>query len=180
MLYRCLTIVVALSWICAPASAEVLSLKKDKSKVEFVGKKTDGSHKGGFKEFKSEAVADMESPDRSSLKMEIDTSSLWSDDEKLTEHLKNPDFFDVRKFPKIVFETTSIEHSSEGAATLVGKLTLLDKTVELKVPCKTAVTDDAVVLEADFKLDRTKWGMTYGKGKINDEVEIKATLHFER
>jgi polyisoprenoid-binding protein YceI len=57
---------------------------------------------------------------------------------------------------------------------------MLDKTSELRVPCHASLSDSELILEADFKLDRTKWGMTYGKGKINDEVVIKATLHFDR
>jgi polyisoprenoid-binding protein YceI len=35
-------------------------------------------------------------------------------------------------------------------------------------------------LTAEFKLDRTKFGMEYGKGKINDEVEVTASLAFKR
>jgi len=180
MLCRCVALLVACSWLAAPAFAESLTLVKDKSKIEFTGKKPDGAHKGGFKEFKSEANAEVDAPERSSLKLEIMTDSLWSDDEKLTTHLKNPDFFDVKKFPKIVFETTAIEGAGSDSAVLVGKLTMLEKTAELRVPCKTSVNGESIVLQADFKLDRTKWGMAYGKGKINDEVEIKATLHFER
>jgi polyisoprenoid-binding protein YceI len=42
------------------------------------------------------------------------------------------------------------------------------------------VSDSGIVLTAEFKLDRTKWGMSYGKGKINDEVDITANLHFNR
>ena len=171
---------LAVLFVAAPAFAETWELNSEKSKIDFVGKKTDGSHKGGFKKFKAEAKADLESPQNGSLKLEIQTDSLWSDDDKLTEHLKNPDFFDVRKFPKITFETTGIDASSEDNVQLIGKLTMLEKTVEIKIPCKATIADGAATLKADFKLDRTKFGMSYGKGKINDEVEITATLVFKR
>ena len=180
MFVRCFSLLVALSWLVAPAFAQTLTLNKEKSKIDFVGKKSDGAHKGGFKEFKTEAKADMDAPEKSALKLEIDTTSLWSDDAKLTEHLKNPDFFDVRKYPKITFESTKIEVNGDETATLIGKLTMLDKTAEVKVPCKTSLSDSGIVLTAEFKLDRTKWGMSYGKGKINDEVDITANLHFNR
>jgi len=173
-------LLLAVAVALCPAYAEEWKLNAEKSKIDFVGKKTDGAHKGGFKTFKAEAKADLENPQNGSLKLEIETESLWSDDQKLTEHLKNPDFFDVRKFPKITFESTSIDAASEDNVQLVGKMTMLGKTVEVKVPCKAVLTDGSATLTAEFKLDRTKFGMNYGKGKINDEVEINATLVFKR
>ena len=107
------------------------------------------------------------------------TDSLWSDDEKLTGHLKNPDFFDVKKYPTIKFESTKIEHS-DGKAKITGKLTMLDKTVEVKIPTTSEVTDSSLKVVGDFKIDRTKWGMNYGKGKVDDEVELKVVLMFPR
>jgi polyisoprenoid-binding protein YceI len=180
MLLRSIATVALLAFVASPALAEKLNLNKKESKISFVGKKTDGEHKGGFKEFKAEGEANLEAPDKSKLKIEIDTTSLWSDDEKLTDHLKNPDFFDVKKYPSITFEMTGMEGVGSESPTLIGKLTMLGQTSELKVPCQASVTDSELVLDADFKLDRTKWGMTYGKGKINEEVVIKATMHFDR
>ena len=164
----------------SPAYAETWTLDAEKSKIDFVGKKPDGAHKGGFKGFKSEVKADLENPQNGSMKLEIEAESLWSDDPKLTEHLKNPDFFDVRKYPKITFETTAINAASEDDVQLTGKMTMLGKTVEVKVPCKATIAEGTATLKADFKLDRTKFGMMYGKGKINDEVEITANLVFKR
>jgi polyisoprenoid-binding protein YceI len=180
MFIRCFSLVVVLSWLAVPSFAQTLKLNKEKSKIDFVGKKTDGAHKGGFKVFSTEAKADMDAPENSSLKIEIETDSLWSDDAKLTDHLKNPDFFNVRKYPKIVFESTKIEVDGDESATMTGKLTMLDKTVEIKVPCKTSLGETGITLNAEFKLDRTQFGMSYGKGKINDEVEIDCTLQFDR
>ena len=163
----------------SPAYAENWTLDAEKSKIDFVGKKPDGAHKGGFKGFKSEVKADLENPQNGSMKLEIEAESLWSDDPKLTEHLKNPDFFDVKKYPTIKFESTKIDMQGE-EGTITGKLTLLDKTIEVKVPVKAEVSDSSVKVIADFKIDRTKWGMNYGKGKIDDEVSLKAELVFAR
>jgi len=165
------------AWIGAGFAAETFKIDGEKSKIDFVGKKPDGQHKGGFKKVTGEALVDAENPEKGSIKLEIDTESLWSDDAKLTDHLKNPDFFNVRKFPKIRFESTKVEITGEGEGVLTGKLTLLEKTLETKVPVKAAVTDDGCIqLKATFKLDRTKWGMNYGVGKINNEVDLVADL----
>ncbi len=161
------------------AAADKLTLIEDKSKISFVGKKPEGEHKGGFKKFKVDALADHEDMSKSSLKIVIDTESLWSDDEKLTGHLKNADFFDVKKYPTATFESTKIEKVSDTEIKFHGKLTMLGKTEEIVVPAKVAASDEKIQINADFKIDRTKWGMNYGKGKINDEVGMTAELVFK-
>ncbi len=163
----------------APTFAQTLKSDKEKSKIDFVGKKPDGKHAGGFKDFKSEVKVDLESPEKSSITIEIATDSLWSDNEMLTGHLKNPDFFDVKKYPTIKFESTKVE-VSENSATITGKMTMLDKTVEIKIPTTSALDEKSLKLTADFKIDRTKWGMNYGKGKVDDEVALKVVLVFPR
>lgn len=170
--------IVALVCSCEPAfAADTMKVNTEKSKVDFVGKKTDGQHKGGFKKVTGEAVVNHDEPDKGSLKLTIETPSIWSDDAKLTDHLKNPDFFNVAKFPTITFESTKIELKGEGEAEVTGKLTMLGKTVETKVPIKAAMPDDNTLeLKATFKIDRTKWGMNYGEGKINKEVELVAEI----
>jgi polyisoprenoid-binding protein YceI len=182
MFRRFMTIAVFVCSVSGLACAgEKLTLDQEKSKIEFVGSKADGQHEGGFKTFTADAVADIEDPSKGSLSIEIETDSLWSDDEKLTNHLKNPDFFDVRKYPKITFKATKIDHNEENkTVTIVGTMKMLDKEVEVKVPCAPAVTEAAVTIKADFKIDRTKWGMTYGEGKINNDVAIRAVLVFNR
>ena len=161
------------------SAAETLKLNAEKSKIEFVGKKPDGKHVGGFKKFKANALADFENPSAGSLEIMIDTPSLWSDDDKLTNHLKNPDFFDVRKFPQVTFKTTKIT-ADEESAEMTGDMTMLGKKVEVTVPAKVEVTEEAITVVAEFKIDRTKWGMDYGVGKIDNEVEITATMVFDR
>ncbi len=168
------TVFSSISWAAQP-----VTLVAEKSKIEFVGKKTDGQHAGGFKKFDIEATVDFENPQNGTMLIKIDATSLFSDDNKLTDHLKNPDFFDVRKHPKIVFKMTAIE-ANEKEATLTGILTMLGKDVEVKVPCKVEHADELLSVQAEFKIDRTKWGMNYGAGKIENDVAITAQLVFKQ
>ncbi len=161
-----------------PLSAAELDAKA--SKINFVGRKPDGSHEGGFKEFSAEAKLSPESLADGTLVIEIDTTSLWSDNPKLTNHLKNPDFFDVRKYPKIKFESTKMTATdTPNAGVVTGNLTMLGKTNEVQVPIVCKVENGICNLKAEFKIDRTKWGMTYGEGKVDAIVDINATLVFK-
>ncbi len=166
-------------WILAFA-ANSPTLVAEKSKIEFVGSKPSGSHKGGFKTFTVEGNIDWDNLSNSSLKINIDATSLWADDGGLTSHIKNRDFFNVGNFSKIQFDTTKIELGNDGVATVSGKLTMLDQSIDMSIPCKIAITDSGLTVTAKFTIDRTKWGMNYGQGRVNNDVEISATLAFAK
>jgi polyisoprenoid-binding protein YceI len=166
------------------AGAEELALVKESSKIEFVGSKPEGQHKGGFKAFEVNAIADFETPGRSSINIQIDTTSLWSDDDRLTNHLKSPDFFDVRKHPAITFESTEIVpkegDDEQPRATIKGTMEMLGKAVAVEIPAEVTVSENSIRLQANFTIDRTQWGMSYGQGKINNAVKISTDFTFKR
>ena len=186
MLYRFALSSIAALALSVNALAETFQLDKENSKIEFVGSKPpkDGkveSHTGGFKEFGSVFVFSPEKEAESKLVIEIEAASLTSDNPKLTDHLKHPDFFDVKKYPDIRFEATGYEKDKEDESKgiLKGNLKLLDKTQEVSVPYKVEKSDSHVTIIAAFKIDRTKWGMTYGVPNVNAEVDIKSTLKYK-
>jgi polyisoprenoid-binding protein YceI len=164
-------------WVVVHA-ADRLTLVKEKSQIEFVGTKPGGSHRGGFKRFTVDAAADWGDLSKSSFKIDIDASSLWSDNNGLTGHLNNSDFFDVPRYPNITFETTRIELKSANQAVVNGTLTMLGKAVEVAIPCDVEVTAGGLQVKSEFKIDRTQWGMTHGR--VDDEVEIAARFVFGR
>ena len=180
--------IVAFSLASTTASvrADELKLEKKDSKITFVGGKPDGTtHEGGFKEFEATVNADFENPTNSSLNITIKTASLWADDEKLANHLKSPDFFGVRKHPAITFESMEIvpkesDQEDGGLATIKGNLHMLGKKVAVDIPVQASVTEESIDLTAEFEIDRTQWGMTYGKGKINNEVKISVRFKMKR
>src|SRR5437870_2458914 len=97
-------------------------LNGDNTKITFVGTKPTGKHDGGFKKLSGTAKM---SGDPTSLKvdLEIDLTSIYTDTEKLTGHLKSPDFFDVKNHPKSKFTVTKVEKDKEkDMYKLTGKL----------------------------------------------------------
>ena len=178
--------VLGLANFAVSAQADELKFEKKGSKISFVGGKPDGTtHAGGFKEFEVKATADFEDPTKSSLNITINTASLWADDEKLASHLKSPDFFGVRKHPTITFESTEIvpkesDQQDGDLATIKGDMHMLGKKVAVDIPVKAKVTEESIDLSAEFKIDRTQWGMTYGEGKIDKEVKITVRFKMKR
>src|SRR5688572_1102821 len=77
------------------------------STIGFTGSKVTGKHDGGFKKFAGKInVAGGKITGSPEIKISMD--STWSDNDRLTGHLKSPDFFDAAKFPTATFTVTSI------------------------------------------------------------------------
>jgi polyisoprenoid-binding protein YceI len=148
------------------------------STLGFVGSKITGSHDGGFAEFEGTIEVVNGDPTKSSVKVLIDVTSLWADDDRLTKHLKSPDFFDVENLPEAIFESTAIE-AAEGGYTVTGNLTLHGVTKSIAFPAQIEIAPDRVTALAEFFVKRFDFEIVYpGKPDdlIRDEVVIKFDL----
>jgi polyisoprenoid-binding protein YceI len=168
---KMMTTVLAFAALTSAALAAEIKypLTGSNTKVEWTGTKSDGKHNGGFKKLKGSAIVDDD--DGLSFDVEIDCGSLYSDNEKLTGHLKSPDFFSVKEHPTAKFKSTKVEKGEKGS-TVTGDLTLLGKTKEISFPAEID-NKGKLSLKADFKIDRTDFGMTYGKGKVDEQVSLR-------
>jgi polyisoprenoid-binding protein YceI len=145
-------------------------LSADNTTVKFVGSKKDGKHEGTFKKLAGSFTVD-DAVTKLDLSVTIEIESISTDNEKLTGHLKSPDFFDAKKYPEAKFVAKSIK--KEGAGYVVGgELTMHGKTHALSFPAKVADTDGGKTITCDFTLRRKEWGMTFNKGGVNDEVQM--------
>jgi polyisoprenoid-binding protein YceI len=161
--------------LSAAAADTKFVLSGENTRLTFVGKKPDGKHNGGFSKLSGSATVADGDPTTLKAEVTIDTGSLHSDDAKLTAHLKSADFFDVKNHPKATFKVTKVAKADKGYS-VTGELTMLGKTKPVSFPASIAATGGALQLSSSFPIDRTLWGMTYGKGKIEDKVDLKIAV----
>jgi len=155
------------------------------SKVEFVGAKVTGKHDGSFGTFNGTIQLVDDNPEKSSVSVDIDTATIASDSEKLTGHLKSPDFFDVAKFPKARFTSSAIKAGGEKGAThtVTGDFQLRGVTKTISFPANLTVTGDAVHVDAEFAINRKDFGVVYPgmpDDLIKDQVLIKLTIRSKK
>jgi polyisoprenoid-binding protein YceI len=163
---------VAALFAASTATADTkYTLTGDNTKVTFLGKKPDGKHEGGFGKVSGTATVPDGDLTKLAVTIDIDTESLFADDAKLTAHLKSADFFDVKNQPKATFKSTKVEKMDK-LYIVTGELTLLGKKKTTSFPASISDTGGTLSVSTTFPLDRTQWGMVYGKGKINDIVDI--------
>jgi polyisoprenoid-binding protein YceI len=129
-----------------------------------------------------------ERPEDSKVTAVIDIASLDTGDKSRDDHLKSADFFDVEKFPKATFTSTSVTwQGTSGSA--VGDLTIKDVTrpVTLQIDYLGYARDpwdnDRIVFSAKGKVNREEWGLTWNmvleSGGLMVSKEIELVLEFE-
>jgi polyisoprenoid-binding protein YceI len=165
----------------AAPSSRTIPISSEGSKIEFIGSKVSGSHNGGFKAFSGTAELTPDATGLARVHVVIDMDSTWTDNPKLTGHLKSPDFFDVPQFPKAEFVSTEIATGApKGASHMItGNLTLHGVTKSISFPATIAVSGDALTIASEFAINRKDFGITYpGKRDdlIRDEVVIKLDI----
>jgi polyisoprenoid-binding protein YceI len=166
------------------ANAVTTNVIKEKSSINFVGAKVTRDHKGKFNDFDGSIAYVGGKPER--ISFDIDLASLQTDEPKLDAHLKTPDFFDVAKYPKATFTSTSLTEAPAGEASgathiLTGTLDMHGMQKEVRIPARAQQTADGVHATSEFTINRHDWNINYrgvADDLIKDNVLIRLDLYF--
>lgn len=155
------------------------------SKLDYVGAKVTKKHEGSFGAFSGTIQVPDGAAEKGSVTAEIDVSTITADDAKLTKHLKSPDFFDVEKFPKARFTSTSIKAGGEGGKshTVTGNLQMKDVTKSITFPANVQVSGDSVSVDAEFSINRKDFNIVYPGAPddlIRDDVLVKLQIRAKK
>ena len=88
---------------------------------------------GSFNTFSGSFTYDETNPAKDSVKVEIDTASVFSNHAERDKHLRSADFFDVAKYPTASFVSTAFEDKGNGKGVLKGKLNLRGITKDIVI-----------------------------------------------
>lgn len=151
----------------------------DASEISFVGSKVTGSHDGGFRTFNGHfSIADG-APVGNDHRVVIDMNSTWSDNDRLTGHLKNEDFFDVENHPEATFDVTSVSQTSDTDFQVSGNFTLRGTTKNITFPTTVTQDGETIHINAEFDINRQDFGVSYegaADDLIRDQVVIRLKL----
>lgn len=119
--------------------------------------------------------------EKSSVVANVEAKSINTANAKRDDHLRSADFFDVKKHPKIKFESTEIKGSPESFK-LTGNLTLHGVTKKVTFDGKlNGVVDDGKNDRAGFTastvINRQDYGLTWSKAieagpVVGDELKL--------
>ncbi len=149
------------------------------SNVQWKGYKVTGSHEGtiavqyGDLKFNDAGVL-------TSVFVKMDMNKITCTDMagdmggKLVGHLQSDDFLGSAKYATSTFESTKVTaRDSKGNYMVVGKLTIKDKTQEVKFYTSVTEKDGAKVGTGKLTIDRSKFDIKYGSGSFFDGLGDK-------
>jgi polyisoprenoid-binding protein YceI len=168
-------------------------LDKAHSEIQFKAKHMMiSSVTGEFKDYDAAIETDGEDFKSSKITFTASTASVSTGSEQRDGHLMGEDFFNSEKFPKLTFESTSVEQKNEDHFILHGDMTIRDVTrpVALSVNFEGKAVDPWGNTKYGFsisgKLSRKEFGLSWnvvteaGGILVSDEVKIHASVQISK
>lgn len=121
-------------------------------------------------------------PAKSSLEVEVKADSVDSNNPKRDEHLKSPDFLNVKQFPVITFKSTAAKKTGDQEFELTGDLMLHGVTKSITVKLvrtgsgKGMKGEQRTGAEAHFTVKRSDFDMKFMLEGISDELDITVSI----
>ncbi|MBX2796058.1 MAG: YceI family protein [Myxococcales bacterium] len=159
----------------APAGV-AWAVNTETSKVQALGAKVTATHPIMFKDYSGTVHVDEGKV--SGVAFTVQMATLESDAEKLTQHLKTADFFDVEKFPTAEFNSSEVKDGSdvEGMThTVTGTFTIRGETKQITFPAKVEMGEAEVTAETEFALNRKDFKIEY-PGMPDDLIQDNVVL----
>ena len=145
--------------------------------------------RGSFGKWTGSFAFDEADPTKSSIEVHIEAASIDTREEKRDGHLRSPDFFDVEKYPELVFKSSAIRKQGDDFL-VAGDLTIhgVTKPVELAVESLGSGKDPwgnaRVAFAAKTSINRKDFGLSWNQAletggvlvgeKIEIEVDVQA------
>jgi polyisoprenoid-binding protein YceI len=146
------------------------------SVVTWKGSSLQGGHSGYVSTSKGELMIEKGQLVGGSVEIDMNTISdeLHNSNNNLIDHLKDPDFFDVKKFPVSTFAITRVAQVAGETMNVTGNLTIKGITHEVTFPAKVEVKGKVINASGKVIIDRTKWDVRYRSGKFYDNLADRA------
>ena len=118
-----------------------------------------------------------------SVEIIINAASIDTGLEKLEEHLRAEDFFDVKRFPTLTFSGNKFNFTEDRLVSVSGNLTLHGVTqpvtlnvVRYKCGINVARLRQVCGAELQTQIKRSEYGISKGTPFVGDEVKINIQI----
>ena len=186
---RIVTLIGLVLCSAPPVWATTYAIDKDHTTASFKIRHLFSKVEGTFNEFEGTFDYVPGQPEQWKAQATIQAASIDTRVAQRDEHLRGPEFFDVKTYPTLTFASTKVTDATATSANVEGLLTIhgVEKPVVLKVEIHGEGKDPWGNVRSGFTatttINRKDFGLTWNKAVetgqllVGDEVEI--TLEVE-
>jgi len=157
-------------------SQSLSAVDKD-SKVQFKIRNLGINVSGSFTGLEGKMVFDEKNLVGSSFEASIDASTINTGIDARNKHLREEEYFDVKKFPRISFVSTKVTGSTkQGTFFIFGKLTIKNTTKDISFPFTATPQDGGYLFNGEFKLNRRDFGVGGNSFVLSDNLTVQLAV----
>jgi len=139
---------------------------------------------GRFTKFNGTIKVNASDISKSYVEVNIDTTSLATDNDARDKHLKSADFFDVEKYPTITFNSTSVKEVAKGKLEVTGDFTLHGVTKRTTITIINAGSQPGMkpgsivtgFIDGTVTINRNDFNIKTYPGVLGDDVVISLNI----
>jgi polyisoprenoid-binding protein YceI len=163
---------VTLIFISFTGTAQTKKIDYKKSAIAFTIKNAGLKVDGRFDSYTVALAFDPQNLSLTRIEAELNAISINTGINGRDNHLKKQEFFNVAKFPQVLFTLTSLKKLNTGDYMLYGKLTIKDVTKEVSMPMKVNVNNNIETYESNLKINRLDYHVGEDSWVMSNDVLI--------
>jgi polyisoprenoid-binding protein YceI len=170
------------------AAAEQWEIDKQHSNFYFDVRHTFATVRGQFGDFSGNVAFDADTKSVKSVEFSVRVASVNTRITKRDNHLRSDDFFHAKRYPRMTFTSSEVEHRGGERYMAQGELTIKSVTKEVAIPFTFLGMRDNPLqegqkvagFEAEFSLNRLEYDVGTGRfaemGVVEETVNVLVTL----
>ena len=172
---------MALAALLLPPLAQAQQkLLPAQSEIGFVSRQMGSPVEGRFRSFDAQVALDPKQLAVAKIVMVVDLASATLASTETETELRQPDWFDVKKFPQATFTSSAVKSAGPGRIEVAGTFSLKGRSRPISVPVTltqsggiTTATGTFTIRRLDFKVGDGDWVDT---DLIANDVQVKFKL----
>jgi len=136
---------------------------------------------GRFNDVSGRCTVDRDDPAKSTFGLTIKAESVDTNVKKRDDHLRSPDFLNVKQFPLITFKSTAVKAVADGYS-VTGHFTLHGVTKSITFTLTGGKTSEfpkgveRIGFTTELTVKRSDFGMDRLQGPVGDEIQIAVSF----
>ncbi len=141
--------------------------------------------RGQFERVNGTVNFNEQSPELSTVEVQIDAASVNTREKDRDAHLRSPDFLNADAYPHLTFRSTRVEKTDETHGKIYGELTIREVTrpvtldVEYSGLAKSPWGAFSAGFSAQTKINRKEWGLVWNVALETGGVLVADTINID-